>query len=85
MSRAHGTLRMFDANEDGRVSVDEYLTFFNFLAQVGGGGDRNVASSRWGRGGGGGRGGGRRGGTPVCRWTNTALLLISCHMWGAGG
>lgn len=33
VSRAHGTLRMFDANEDGRVSVDEYLTFFNFLAQ----------------------------------------------------
>ncbi len=59
MSRAHGTLRMFDANEDGRVSVDEYLTFFNFLSQVGWGGVGGGGGRRGGRDprGGGGRGG----------------------------
>ncbi|KXZ48429.1 hypothetical protein GPECTOR_28g837 [Gonium pectorale] len=32
INRAKGTLQMFDSNEDGRVSLDEFLTFFEFLA-----------------------------------------------------
>ncbi|PNW70413.1 hypothetical protein CHLRE_17g718750v5 [Chlamydomonas reinhardtii] len=33
LERAHGTLRMFDTNEDGRVSADEFLGVFEFLGQ----------------------------------------------------
>ncbi|KAG2449861.1 hypothetical protein HYH02_005384 [Chlamydomonas schloesseri] len=33
LERARGTLRMFDTNEDGRVSLDEFLAVFDFLSQ----------------------------------------------------
>ncbi|PNH09211.1 putative calcium-binding protein CML23 [Tetrabaena socialis] len=33
LERARGTLRMFDTNEDGRVSMDEFLSVFEFLGQ----------------------------------------------------
>ncbi|GLC43650.1 Parvalbumin beta-like [Pleodorina starrii] len=33
LERARGTLRMFDTNADERVSMDEFLTVFMFLAQ----------------------------------------------------
>ncbi|GFR50480.1 hypothetical protein Agub_g12740 [Astrephomene gubernaculifera] len=33
LHRAHGTLRMFDTNSDDRVSCEEFLAVFGFLAQ----------------------------------------------------